>query len=906
MSMILSWALFPLVLAAIGLGWGALVQWVAGDRKLGPLTIPLGLAAAIVVAGGLTAFSGTASIAAPVTAIGALAGVGYIWGRARLGAAPAIAAVGVLLVYGAPVILSGQATFLGYIRLDDTATWFNLIDQLFSHGRSFPEPLSTFKLLAETNLATFNVPGSFDGSAYPSGAFMLLGVGHWVTGIDIAWVFQPYLACCAAALSLSIYGLLERLLEWRWLRAFVAFVAPLSALLYGYAAWGGIKELTAAFLLALTAALVARLIASEEIRWRNTLSLAVAGGALMITLGPGSVIYGAPTLAALFLLLTWRSFGGRAQIVPFAVVVGVAVLVIALVAIFGTHAAIYIAPVGIGLVCVLVGLTVGASGFTRLFLKLGVVLVATAACGFPLWLLIGHYLQVDGGSTISAQNPANSPASLGNLVGSLRALQISGIWPAGDFRDVAAAPGLFAAPSSLARYGFAYLTFVAGVGGVLWSLWKRRPEVALYALVALVGVVAPWLDSYTPWLVGKALAISSPAILLAGLVGGALLFRQDRTWALVAGAVILVALGAGVLWSDWLQYRDVTLAPRDQLSELQTIGAKLAGKGPTFFNEYQIYGDRHFLRAGAPVEPAEYRQGPSENLPTVTGAVLTKSAFADIDSFPLSTLRPYKSLVIRTSPVESEPPSIYGYKPVWQGRYYQLWQQPATPTHRVIRHVPLGDTTLDYCGAAEFGQPTEPLCSIKPAAVAPCPEVLSLANLAAQDGGELLAYERANPIVLRGTDTTWPSSWTQDYDASGQPEQALSATAPGTAVAHVLIPTGPHRYKLWLGGGFDRGFVVHVDGRLVGSVSNELNNLGDYNEVGEPFTLDAGTHTISITYPQPNLAPGNADSENYTSLAEIALQPLGTQSRLVTVKPSQARELCGRTLDWIEAIAPEN
>src|ERR1700728_407996 len=241
MSMILSWVLFPLVLAAIGLGWGALVQWIAGDHALGALTIPLGLAAAIVVAGALTAFSATASIAAPVTAIGALAGVGFIWGGARLAAAPAIAAIGVLLVYGAPVILSGEATFLGYVRLDDTATWFALIDQLFTHGRSFSSlPPSTYKLLVEANLATYAVPGTFDGSAYPSGAFMLLGVGHWVTRIDIAWIFQPYLACCAAALSLSIYELVGRVLEWRWLRALVAFVAPCSALVYGYAAWGGV------------------------------------------------------------------------------------------------------------------------------------------------------------------------------------------------------------------------------------------------------------------------------------------------------------------------------------------------------------------------------------------------------------------------------------------------------------------------------------------------------------------------------------------------------------------------------------------------------------------------------------------------------------------------------------------
>ena len=55
---------------------------------------------------------------------------------------------------------------------------------------------------------------------------------------------------------------------------------------------------------------------------------------------------------------------------------------------------------------------------------------------------------------------------------------------------------------------------------------------------------------------------------------------------------------------------------RARLAELQTIGTKLTGHGPTFFNEYEIYGDRHFLRSGAPVEPEEYRPGPAEDLPT--------------------------------------------------------------------------------------------------------------------------------------------------------------------------------------------------------------------------------------------------------------------------------------------------
>ena len=848
MSMIAAWVFFPLVLAAIGLGWGAFVQWLAGDRELGPLTIPLGLAAAIVIAGILTAFSATASIAAPITAIGALAGLGYVWGRARIGAAPAIAAIAVLLVYGAPVILSGQATFLGYVRLDDTATWFNLIDQLFSHGRSFASlPLSTYKLNAETNLGT-GVYGGTVGAAYPPGAFMLTGVGHWVTGIDIAWIFQPYLACCAAALSLAIYGLLKPLLDWRWLRAFVCFIAAQSALLYGYAAWGGIKELTCAFLVALGAALTAQLLAREELRPRNALSLAVAGGALIITIGPGVAVYAIPVVLALTFFFVLRARHGF--------------------------------------------------DLLRLVWVLASLVALTAVCALPLWLLIGHYLQVDQASFSANQTVATT---LGNLVAPLRGLQIAGIWLAGDFRDVVAAPSPYAIPAQFPTYYLIWLALIAGAGGTAWTLYKGQRELALYLFVALFSVVVPQLDGVTPWLIGKALAISSPAILLAGLTGGALLFRQERTLALVAGVVVLGALAGGVLWSNWLQYRDVTLAPRDQLSELQTIGTKVAGKGPTFLNEYQIYGDRHFLRAGAPVEPAEYRQAPQDLLPTVTGAWLTKSAFADIDSFSLATLRPFRSLVTRISPVASRPPSIYNL--VWSGTYYALWQQPAQPKFRVIERLPLGDTNLDYCGAAEDGRPTEPLCSIQPAAVPRCPEVLALGRKAAQDGGELKAWERTNPIVLRGTQTSWPASWIQAY-TTGQPEDALSVTTPGTATAHVSLPSGPQPYQLWLGGSFDRGFIVHIDGHLVGSVSDELNNLGDYDEVGHQITLGPGVHTIKITYPPANLSPGNGDNEDYTSLSEIALVPVDSQSKMLTVQPAQASQLCGRSLDWIEIVAP--
>lgn len=244
MSLILAWVLFPLVLAAIGLGWGVIVERAGALRLNGALLLPLGLAAALVVAGTLTASSATAPAAVTVVAVGGAVGLVFAWRWRRWpGGWPLLAAVGVLLAYGAPVLLSGQATFTGYVKLDDTASWFNLIDNVMSHGRSLTElPPSTYKLELEA-----------ENPAYPLGSFMLVGVGRALTGVDAAWVFQPYLACCGAALALCLYALMAPVVPSVRIRALLAFAGAQPALLYGYSLWGGIKEMRAAFPLAPTA-----------------------------------------------------------------------------------------------------------------------------------------------------------------------------------------------------------------------------------------------------------------------------------------------------------------------------------------------------------------------------------------------------------------------------------------------------------------------------------------------------------------------------------------------------------------------------------------------------------------------------------------------------------------------------
>jgi hypothetical protein len=820
MSLILSWVLFPLVLLVLGAGWGAIVERLSGVTLDGALLLPVGLASALVLAGTLTAFDWSAQAAVPLVGVGALAGLIFAWPGWRVGRWAALAAIGVVFVYGAPVLLSGGATFTGFVRLDDTATWFNVIDHVMSHGHSVAgQAPSTYSLVYTGDV----------GPTYPLGAFMLPGLGRGLSGIDAAWIFQPYLACCAAAVSLCLYAISGPLVSSPRIRALISFAGASSALLYGYSLWGGIKELTAAFLLVLMAALCIELLQRRPERARALIPFALTCGALIQTLGVGAGGWVAPALMLLTLVWIRR----------------------------GRHSG---------------ELRVSVVSMARLAALIALLIV-------PVWLVLGEFLSKDAGLFSTGQSTATR---IGNLNHPLSVFQLAGIWPVGDFR--LSAPTI----SSAVLIG---LVVLAAVGGMLTGALRRKFGVLLYVALALFGCAIVYLSGATPWVSGKTLAFSSPALLFAGLTGAGMLWAAWPKRRIVggAGALVMLALLGGVLWSDALGYHDATLAPRARLAELQHIGKLVAGKGPTLLNEYEVYADRHFLRQGAPTEPAEYRNA---TLPLSNGTYLTKSAWADLDSFPLSTLEPYRSLVTRRSPAESRPPSIY--RLIWQGRYYQLWQRPLKPSRVILQHVALGESSsLPYCGDAENGV-QRPLCSADPVAVLSCPQIHNLAHTALERHARLLAYQRPAPIVARGDQTLWPAGWLHDEDS-----RTLTPTSPGVDVAHIAVAHS-ERYGLWLDGSFARGFEVSVDGHHLGSVTDELSSFASYFLLAS-VDLSAGVHTFALAYPHAGLSPGSGDHE-FTSLSAITLQPQSPRSAMIEVSASESKRLCGRPLDWIELV----
>jgi hypothetical protein len=954
MSLIASWVAFPLLLAALGLGWGVLVERAAGMRVDNVLVIPLGLAAALVVAGTFTAFSATAPAATPIVASGA--GIGLVlfwWPRPRVGrnlslafarreppapraagelssaegaqaaygspaagalpagegpgagrrgfdpAAwrlpggwPALAALGAFLFYGAPVLLTGEATFNGYVKLDDTATWFTVVDVIMQHSHSLAalstafHPPSTF-----TSVFTLDV-----GERYPLGAFMLLGVGRELSGIDPAWIIQPYFACCAASLALGIFALARPLVASPRLRALIAFVAAQSALLYGYSLWGGIKEMTAAFVLVLGIALLVPLLRGAPRRLadaRGLLPLAVAAGALLQTLEIGGGGWAGPALIVLAGAWLW---GGRAL------------------------------RTALG--------------------SLAALVTMTAVCIVPVWASLSSFLGKHFAGLFSeGQTHAEK---FGNLLQPISGWQLAGIWPAGDFR--------FTAPT-LPTVPLIAVVVLAAVAGVVMAAGRRQHGPALYLGVGLFACGLEYALGTTPWVLGKSLALSSPALPAAALIGAAMLWSlrrgrapgamgadapriagaspeapplpeaappapvparpaerprgqagqgspgerlRARVWLL--GPLAMLVIAGGVVYSNVLAYSDATIAPRPRMVELEHIGELVKGRGPTLFNQYEAYGDRHFLREGAPVEPAELRP---YTVPLRNGAVLTKTAWANLDAFPLSTLLPYRSIVTMRAPVESRPPSIWHL--VWQGRYYQLWQRPEPAPATIIEHIPYGEENEHpYCGNAESGA-TEPLCAMDPVAIPSCPQLLGFARRAAGEHAHLLAYERAKPVFTRGDEVLWPAAWLHESAS-----HSLQPTRPGTAVGHIAVPSSQH-YELYLGGSFGRGFEVRVDGRKVGAVANQLSGSPvSYIPVADIY-LTAGVHTFEYTYPEAGLAPGSGEylgmseywaaASRWTSLMGVELQPLDfPQSALLSVDPEHASTLCGRPLEWVEIV----
>jgi hypothetical protein len=787
MDLFVCWLLFPVVLGALSLACGLLVERAAAIRLPGTLLLPVGLALVLVTAQFAVLTGTTAELATP--AVVALAVLGVALSRPRLLALHPDwwalgAAAGVFASFAAPVVLSGEATFTGYLRLDDTSTWFGITDHVMEHGRSLQALApSTYERWLDIYLST----------GYPVGAFLPLGVGKALVGEDVAWVFQPYVSFLAAMLALGLYQLSTRVVASGWVRTFVVFIASQPAILFGYALVGGVKEVLTVSLLAAVAGLA---LPAARLGGRAMLPLAVVTAALFAAVSFGAAVWLLPLLLpALFVALRQR----------------------------GRDAALLQAGVFTALA---VALSLGALPAVVSFLD-------------------------------RSTSTLTSGAEFGSLLKSLSPLQLFGIWPVGDFR--LNPNDLFIADVLIV------IVIVCGLAGLVLAWRSKAPELPIYVVgtglaclvIALFG--GPWVD-------GKAFAIASPAFVFAALSGIALMMRWHPTAGLLGAAIAF-----GVLWSNLLAYHDTNLAPRDRLTELETIGKRIDGKGPTLLTQYELYGTRHFLRKGDPEGASQLGR---RRVPTLSGKTLPEGDYEDIDGFRLDGLLPFRSLVLGRSPTASRPPSAY--RLVWHGHYYELWQRDERPRSQILEHLPLGGME-------------------NPASKPSCAKVRELAGLPSTT--RLAFVRRPRVFVLGLAGLPHPRGWQASFSDPG----VLFPLDPGTMT--IPVRTSQGRYGFWIGSAFRRRLELFVDGRRIGKRTHELQLYRQFVPMGDA-SLTTGNHVIVLRYGGAALRPGTGTGNQAFPFGPLSFSESTAERAVSYLRPSSARKLCREKLDWVEALGP--
>ena len=367
---------YPVVLAALCVGAGLLIDRVSGGFLPG-LLLPTVGAAALIAVSQLSTYLAALAPATPYLMVAvAVAGFALGWSRVRISAlrwrawrwqplAPVLAYVLAL----APVLLAGRPSFSSYLTLSDSAFHMMGAGFLLRHGQDY------------THLDLRNSYGlyinNYYNTGYPSGADTLFGGSAVLLGIPLIWAFQPFNAFMLATAAGPAWLLARRMgLDEGW-AALAALTATVGALVYGYELIGSIKEITSL--------------------------------GMILTLGTLTLLY--PHW------LRGRSTGA----IPFALVAAAGVSVL------GVGFGVWIAAAAAILAVVAVG-DIGADPRTsrRLLAVIAVGAIVMLLAALPTWVGLSKSLDV-------AQNIATT-ANPGNLATPLRAVQVFGIWVWGTYK----------------------------------------------------------------------------------------------------------------------------------------------------------------------------------------------------------------------------------------------------------------------------------------------------------------------------------------------------------------------------------------------------------------------------------------------------------------------------------------
>jgi hypothetical protein len=479
---------------------------------------------------------------------------------------------------------------------------------------------------------------------------------------------------------------------------------------------------------------------------------------------------------------------------------------------------------------------------------------ATALLALPTVAQLSKTLGLAEGVSNSDAQAVSDP---GNLLRPLKFIQTLGVWLGESHR---------VDPKYLNQtYVLMGIVGVCVGLGLVWLLRRRAWTVVLFVIGSLV--VWVFLHQHgTTWADAKLLVILSPVVVFLALVGAFGVLQARR----LEGIVLAAVLAVGILVSDGLLYHGTNIAPTQRFQELETIGARFAGNGPTLapdFEEYALF----LLRKDSMDSPGLAYAGPFTFAP---GVPRLYGHSYDLDSLAPASLDRFRTIVMRRSPAWSRPPS--DFRLAWKGRYYTVWERDGAPPRE---HLPLGG-------------------SFEPSAIPPCRSIRTLALRATRSHARIAFAPRAINLSVNLANASHSPFVGVSADLEGRTQ--LVFLGPGLVDAEVRVKAAG-RYEIWLAGDVDRPLHVFLDGRLIASPAGQSGDDGTTIDVGG-VSLAKGRHALELRRGGGDLRPGDAGS---TVIDGLVLEPAGAGAEGVAVHsiaPSAWRSLCGRPLDWLELV----
>lgn len=569
---------------------------------------------------------------------------------------------------------------------------------------------------------------------------------------------------------------------------------------------------------------------------------ALMGSIKEITAMPVLLLMGALVVYAREL----RAGGGLRAVLPFAISAAAALGAI------GIAASPWVALFGLAALLAAVGLVTSRRDAWRLVLGGATLAAGTALAALPTVAQLSSTLKLAEAVSGSDVQAASDP---GNLLRPLKFIQTLGVWLGESHR---------VEPRYLNQtYVLMGVVLICIALGVVWLLRRRAWAVIVFVAGSLI--VWAFLHHHgTTWTDAKLLMLLSPVVVFVALVGA---FGVMRT-RVFEGLVLVAALLIGVLGSDALLYHGTNLAPTARYTELDTIGARFAGQGPTLapdFDEYDLY----LLRKMGVDIPGVAYSGP---FTFVGGTTKLYGKSYDLDAMALASVERFHMIVMRRSPAWSRPPSNFTL--VWSGRFYTVWRRDGPSP---LSHIPLGE-------------------GFTPSAVPPCREVRSIAGQAERAGAQITFAQRPLDVSVNLAVAAHSPTVVVSSDLEGRPQLGFGGPA---RVETSFRVDNAGSYEVWLGGDVDRPLHVFVDGQQVGAPSEQSGDDGNVIDVGR-VRLTAGKHLVTLLRYGGDLLPDDIGS---TVIDGIVLEPVGGGAESETVRsvaPSAWQSLCGQSLDWIE------